>query len=140
MVVWTVKRKVRISNILVASAAVTLAVAMTGIASPRLVEYAYSRSVFPTISHIAGRFADFLPFSWLDIFVVVAVAFLVYVLWKRRWRHLVTAAAAAYLVFFWGWGLNYHREKIETKLALDSQRATPEEIEKFTRLAASELN
>jgi hypothetical protein len=59
---------------------------------------------------------------------------------KRRWILLLNIAAVAYLIFFWCWGLNYHRPLLSSKLQLDSDRSDSSAIGDFTRHAASELN
>jgi hypothetical protein len=105
-----------------------------------LVEAWYSRGLFPTLSHLAGGFADSVPFAWLDVGIPAAVLLLVLLIWKRRWAWLANIAAAGYLVFFWSWGLNYHRPRLVAKLQTDEQLSTPEAMDQFARQAASEMN
>ena len=105
-----------------------------------LVERWYARGVYPEISWVGGRFADSVPFAWLDPTIVVAVVLLVLLIWKRRWGLLSNVVAASYLIFFWCWGLNYHRPLLSSKVQLDSARSSSRAIEDFSRRAASELN
>src|SRR6478735_6743764 len=63
------------------------------------VERWYARQIFPWISKLAGRFADSVPFAWLDAGILAAVVLLVVVINKRRWIWLVNAAAGLYLIF-----------------------------------------
>jgi len=87
---------------------------------PHLVESFYSRGLFPTISHIAGWFADSLPFSWADVWILAGVFTVVFSVRQKNWRLPLGLISAAYLIFFWGWGLNYHRFPIEIRMGLKS--------------------
>lgn len=104
------------------------------------VEVWYARRIFPWISEVAGHFADSVPFAWLDAGILAALILLVVVIYKRRWIWAVNVAACLYLIFFWSWGLNYHRPGLASKLQTDARRATPESIEEFAKRAASEMN
>jgi len=105
-----------------------------------LVERLYARTIFPPISHMAGRLADLFSFSWLDVTLPAGVALLVLLIWKRKWVVVVNVVATLYLVFFWTWGLNYHRQPLSAKLELDPARMRPEAMTGFARHAAAELN
>ena len=91
-----------------------LAIFPTGI-----IERWYARTIFPIVSHAAGRFADSVSFSWLDVGIPIGVLLLVLLLRKRWWTALLNVAAVLYLIFFWTWGLNYHRESLQSKMQLD---------------------
>src|SRR5215472_4066407 len=80
--------------------------------SRRIVERWYAHVLFPRISHAAGRFADAAPFAWLDLMIVLGVIFFLTLVLKRRWTWLLNIVALLYLIFFWSWGLNYHREPL----------------------------
>src|SRR5690348_1012603 len=58
------------------------------------VERWYSRRIFPRISEVAGRFADSVPFGWLDAGILGALVLLVAVIYKQRWIWLVNVAAS----------------------------------------------
>jgi hypothetical protein len=45
-----------------------------------------------------------------------------------------------YLIFFWSWGLNYHRQSIGSKVPFDSERTSHEAVEQFAKRAALEIN
>jgi hypothetical protein len=107
---------------------------------PGLVERWYARAAFPLLSHIAGRFADLVSFAWLDPTIVVALIGLVWLIRKRRWVWLINIVAIVYLIFFWLWGLNYHRQQLRSKLQIDAARTNPQAIDQFARHAAAELN
>jgi hypothetical protein len=106
----------------------------------RLVERWYARNFFPQISQIAGRFADLVPFAWLDFTIPALLVLLVLLVKKRNWALLMNVAAAGYLIFFWSWGLNYHRPPLASKLPTVNRRTDAESMEEFTRRVASEMN
>src|SRR6185295_3889859 len=54
-----------------------------------LVERWYARALFPNISYLAGRFADSVSFSWVDLGVPVGVVLVVFLVRTRRWRLLL---------------------------------------------------
>src|SRR5438552_6040814 len=105
-----------------------------------LVERWYARALFPNISYLAGRFADSVSFSWLDLGVPVAIVLLVFLIRTRRWRLLSNLAASLYLIFFWSWGINYHRPPLNSKLQLDPVRMKSDAMDLFARHAAAEMN
>src|SRR5262249_4486482 len=111
-----------------------------GIYPPDVIERRYARGFFPKVSHLAGRFADLIPFSWLDLIVPSAVVFLIIMIRNRCWRWLANGIAVMYLIFFWTWGLNYHRQTLTAKLQVDAARMQPQAMEEFARHAAMELN
>jgi hypothetical protein len=96
--------------------------------------------VFPLLSHFAGRFADLVAFAWLDPIIVVAGIALIVLIRKRRWIWLINAVAVVYLIFFWLWGLNYHRQQLRSKLQVDDARTNAQAIDQFARHAAAEMN
>ncbi len=104
------------------------------------VERWYGHAVFPAISSMAGRVADVVSFSWLDVAIPAALAFLVFAIRYRRFVMLLNVVAVLYLAFFWSWGLNYHRQPLSEKIQVDAAHATPEAIDQFARRAASNLN
>src|SRR5262249_1604335 len=65
---------------------------------------------------------------------------LLYAIRRKAARMVFAVVAVGYLWFFWSWGLNYHRPRLQVKLSLDPQSVKKTDIEEFTRLAAAELN
>jgi hypothetical protein len=100
----------------------------------------YARGLYPKLSHLAGRFADSVPFAWLDLAIIAAVVGLVLIFRKRKWLWLVNVLAGLYLLFFWTWGLNYHRRLLATKLELDPARMETAAMAEFAKRAALEVN
>ena len=106
----------------------------------KVVERWYARQLFPRISRLAGLLADAVSISWLDVLIPLGIVFLILVIRGRRWRLLLNVVAGLYLIFFWTWGLNYHRQPLSSKLQLDPERMKPEAMDLFAKHAAAELN
>ncbi|HLQ78994.1 MAG TPA: DUF3810 family protein [Terriglobia bacterium] len=141
MVISRVKRKFPVAVPLLIAALLTVILSFVGVIPSRWVEKEYARLVFPTVSHMAGYFADAVPFSWLDFWIAASVVVLVYSLRHRNWRLPLGLVSLAYLIFFWGWGLNYHRTPLETRLGLKgAARVGPDEVDHFTLETADSLN
>jgi hypothetical protein len=118
----------------------TFTASWLGLFPANFVERWYSRPVFPIISGAAEKLADATSFSWFDVVVPLAVILAVWLIRHRQWKLLVNLTAVAYLIFFWSWGLNYHRQPLASKLPLDSEQTRPDGIAKFTKQVAAEIN
>ena len=97
------------------------------------VERWYSRSLFPNISTVAGYFADAISFSWLDVTIPMALLLIAVIIKGRKLVWFLNLISVLYLVFFWSWGLNYHRQPLASRLQPDSSRMTPDAIGQFAR-------
>jgi hypothetical protein len=138
--IFTARHRTLIPAILPLLALFTFLTSWAGLYSPRLVETWYARAIFPKLSEIAGQFADAISFSWLDVAIPVAVLVLGFLSLKRQWKWILNLVGAVYLVFFWTWGLNYHRQPLKSKLELDPDRMQSAAITEFAKRAAQELN
>ena len=123
-----------------ASALVTFAASWSGAYPPALVERWYARGVFPVISRFAEKVADAVSFSWLDVAVPFGLVSALLLIRRGKWRWLLNLISVLYLIFFWSWALNYHRQPLTSKLDLDSAKTKPDAMETFTRHAAAEIN
>lgn len=133
----------RVAWILPVLALLTFIGSWASIYPHRFMERWYARFLFPMISSLTARFADLISISWLDVWIPAGLVFLILALRGRRYALLINVAAGVYLIFFWSWGLNYHRQPLASKLLFDSAVAKPdatEEIDKLVRRAASEIN
>src|SRR5436309_1833267 len=140
MAIERVKRKFRLSVVLATLAGLTFGLSWAGAFPKNWVENGYARMVFPTVSHIAGSLADAVSFSWFDLATAGGIGLVTYsIVWRTGWV-LLGVASAAYLWFFWSWGVNYHRVALDTKLGVDSRAIDPERVEMFAQTAGSELN
>jgi len=138
--IFTVLRGNVLAWILPTVSLLTFIASWAGLYPSSFVERLYGRWIFPKLSSAAGRMADLISISWLDVLVPVGIALLVVLLWKRRWVLLGNIAAALYLIFFWTWGLNYHRQPLAAKLEVDSGRTQDEAMTAFAERALEEVN
>src|SRR5689334_2683018 len=74
------------------------------------VEQWFSLRVFPIISAGFGFISNAIGAAWFDILLAVAILYICVCIRRRRWMAIAVTIATAYLVFFWSWGLNYHRQ------------------------------
>ena len=125
---------------LVLLAILTFIASFSGIFPADLVESWYSRAIFPRLSVLTGIFADSVPIAWLDVTLAVFLILAITAICVRRVKWLAVAAACLYLVFFWAWGLNYHRTPLSGKLNYDPAGPDSAEMRAFTIRAAEELN
>jgi len=121
-------------------AAFSFVLSLFPLISPAVVEARFSRTVFPIISSFMRFWADSVPIAWLDLLLLALVPFALWCMWRRRWKWIGVAVAVLYLVFFWTWGINYHRQPLADKLSLDANAASRDAIDEFARRAARELN
>jgi hypothetical protein len=138
--IFTVLRGSVLGWILPTVSLLTFIASWAGLYPSSFVERVYGRWIFPKLSSAAGGLADFIPISWLDVLVPAGIVLLVVLLWKRRWVLLGNIAAALYLIFFWTWGLNYHRQPLASKLEVDSARTGDEAMAAFAERALEEVN
>ena len=138
--IFTARAGRRLGWILPGISVLTFIFSWAAVYPSRLVERLYARTIFPKISQLAGEFADSVPFSWLDVAIPLGILLLVLLVRKRRWVWIANAAASLYLIFFWTWGLNYHREPLISKLQVESGRMRPDAMTGFARQAAMQLN
>ena len=91
---------------------------------PNLAE-GYARTVYPSLSAALSAFSSLFPFPLMEVFVVGLILWLIcYPIWKRRqrirWRKILfremEMLAWVYVWFYLGWGLNYYRYNIYTRL------------------------
>jgi Protein of unknown function (DUF3810) len=135
----TVKQKLPLFLIPIFIAVLTFVASWAQLFPSKMVERVYSRRVFPLISRLSSLMANAIPFSWLDVWIPVAIALLIYSVYRRRWRLPVVVVSLAYLWFFWGWGLNYHRPPVAERLHLVRSTADAD-FDKFTDTAVAEIN
>jgi hypothetical protein len=137
---FTGRLKPALAWFLPALALLTFIASWMGLFPQGLVEYWFARRLFPGISFLASRFSDALPFSWLDAGLVLALAALILLIRARRFRLMASLIAAVYLIFFWSWGLNYHRQPLAARLPFDPDRAKPGTIDRLVERTAEEIN
>lgn len=117
------------------------------------VERLYSNGAYASWQHVAASIANPVPWSLGDVAVAVGLAAIVWrvVAWlrskRRTWRSALDAALdvaailGIYLLWFeLGWGWNYARAPIETRLQFDAARVTPQNAALLRARAMREMN
>jgi hypothetical protein len=140
MAVKRVKHKLPYSAVLFVVASVTFLASWGRLFPQQWVENVYARGVFPTVSYLFGVVANTFPVSWLDFWILLSVCILIYCVFRRRWSLLLGVASFFYLWFFWGWGLNYHRPPVASRLHLDTRGLAKSDYDRFAETAATEIN
>src|SRR5688572_6847948 len=141
MVIPRVKEKLPLARwFLPGIAALTFVTSWAGAFPAILTETWYSRGVYPWISTVAGTLADAVPFSWLDLVIPIGLVSLVAAVHFRKFLLVANGVAVLYLIFFWSWGLNYHRQPLASKLSSDPSRTETEAIGQFARHTAERVN
>jgi len=91
---------------------------------PGIAEW-YARTVYPPLSAALSAFSSLFPFPLMELLVVSLILWLIlYPVWKRKkgipCRKILLQEmemlAWIYVWFYWGWGLNYFRYNIYTRL------------------------
>jgi len=121
--------------------------------SPSLVERGFSRGLYAGFASRLTCLTGLVPFSLAEALVaLLALACLAGLAgryrrgpgatagWPRRLRRLVAVGGWAYLAFLLVWGLNYQREPLAARLALDARPATFAELEATTRALVDAAN
>jgi hypothetical protein len=117
------------------------------------IERAYSNGGYPHWEHIAFAITDPIPWSLGDVagvIGIVAIVWRIFAFFRSRKRSLrtfglvlldIAAILAVYAMWFelsWGW--NYARAPVETRLAFDAKRVTPQAAEDLRARAMRAMN
>jgi len=137
-----VKRKLNftIPAFLIVLAAGSFAASWAGWFPAQVVENLYARRIYPLISSSMGRVASAIGLSWLDLGIPCLLLGISYMAHRRKWLQMAGLIACGYLFFFWGWGLNYHRAPLVTKVDFASERVTDQSVDALARESVSQLN
>ena len=115
------------------------------------VERWFSRGWYAAVQPRLTAFSNLLPFALFDLLCAIALVALVAWWWRGlrrvprpgRWSAVrgltldtLAAAAIIYLWFLAAWGLNYRREKLETRLDFDAGRVTRDSLVELATEAA----
>ena len=97
----------------------------------RFVDHYYSTGIYPFIAKLFSWLSNLVPFSLWDIFwifiIVLLFAGLVLAIFRKvKWRwyglRILQSAALLYVFFYFVWGFNYFRPKIETRVSWEKQK------------------
>lgn len=98
----------------------------------RFVESYYSTGIYPIIARLFSGFSNLIPFSLWDIFwvltIVLFISSLVLVVLRKIMPgiyalRVLQLLALLYVFFYFVWGFNYFRPKIEIRLGWEKSRA-----------------
>ncbi len=119
------------------------------------VERWYARGLYPHMQSLITSVSNRVPVALFDVAVVV-FAVIAIVTWihsiraARRKRSIrpigrglmatLTLAALIYLWFIAAWGLSYARQPIETVMAYDASRVTPQNVRALAEYAIAQAN
>lgn len=115
---------------------------------PNLAE-GYARTVYPSLSAALSSFSSPFPFPLMEVFVVSLILWLVcYPIWKRRkgmrWLGIlireIEVLAWVYVWFYLGWGLNYFRYNIYTRLQTPPVAYKEQHFKNFLKEYTDRLN
>ena len=132
--------------------AIAVAVAPPGAAS---VERWYANSLYPVLQSKITALSNRSPIALFDV-AIIAFALIAIGIWiwsirlarkKQAMRSLARGAAATltlmaviYLWFVGSWGLNYARPPLESRLAFDASRITPDAVRALAEHAVDRAN
>jgi hypothetical protein len=141
MVMHRVKLKLvrKLSWMLVATAALSFLLSATGTFPEDLVESLYARRIYPHISTLMAVLSA-ARFSWIDVVMPLTFFGVIYLAYRRKVLHLIALLSVGYLWFFWGWGLNYHRASLTSKLDFSAQEVNSESVAALVEETAMTLN
>ncbi len=130
----------RLALVMAGLALASLALSLLGWFPSGIVESLYSRRIYPLLSTLMGFLARGVGFSWLDLLIPLSIIWTSYLIYQRKFLSLLGFVSAGYLLFFWTWGLNYHRLPLVTKLDFSAERISPEAVADLANEAAAALN
>jgi hypothetical protein len=114
--------------------------------SPQWIERSYVNGFYARWEPLVTSVARLFPFSIGDLAVLAGVAALVWriaVGWRKPTRAAFDVAAIVGLYVFWfeaGWGWNYNRAPVETRLAYDAAAVTPAALRALRAQAVAEID
>jgi hypothetical protein len=128
--VCSIRRIILISWPFVLAALVFLSVRFA-VRNSGFVELYYSEGIYPVIAKLFSSFSNLIPFSLWDIFWVLTILLIISGLFlvvfrkmKFGWYGLRIAQflALLYSFFYIGWGFNYFRPTIETRIGWEKPK------------------
>ena len=115
---------------------------------PGIAEW-YARTVYPALSGALSAFSSLFPFPLMELLVVsLLLGLILYPVWKRKkgipWRKILLREmemlAWIYVWFYWGWGLNYFRYNIYTRLQTPPVPYEEQHFKEFLKDYTEKLN
>jgi len=148
------KRTLKIKVIVIAALAVAVYLLTLFAGYPQAVERYFSESFYPVICSLLHPALNIFPFSVGDILYIVAVAYLIYSLFKLIKQlfkkefipavfftlGLIIKVQAAILIFYLFWGMNYFRPSAGERLNLRDTSYTTENLKMVTSMLIDSAN
>ncbi len=115
---------------------------------PGIAEW-YARTVYPPLSAALSAFSSLFPFPLMELLVVSLILWLIlYPVWKRKkgipsrkiLLREMEMLAWIYVWFYWGWGLNYFRHNIYTRLQTPPVPYEEQHFKEFLKDYTEKLN
>lgn len=119
------------------------------------VERVYARGIYPALQASVTSLSNRLPIALFDVAIVIFIAAAIAIwTWSIRlarkkqvlrslWRGFVatlTLLAVVYLWFLASWGFNYARPPLESTMAFDASRVTPEAVRALAEYSIQKAN
>ena len=113
-------------------AAMVFLIIRIAVHNSRLVEFYYSTGIYPFIARLFSGISNLIPFSLWDIFWIFLIALFIISLALVVLRKInpviyllrvLQLLALLYTFFYFVWGFNYFRPKIEIRLGWDKSKA-----------------
>lgn len=113
-------------------AAIVFLIIRIAVHNSRFVELYYATGIYPFIARLFSGFSNLIPFSLWDIFWIftlglfISSLFLVFIRKIKLGRYLLRVLqllALLYTFFYFVWGFNYFRPKIEIRLGWSKAKA-----------------
>ena len=98
---------------------------------PKIVNLYYSTGIYPSIAKVISAFSNVIPFSLWDVFWILVIVLIISGLMmaifrKMKWKwfglRVIQLAAFIYAFFYFAWGFNYFRPKIEIRNGWDKPK------------------
>ncbi len=112
--------------------------------NPEIAETYYAQSIYPIFAGIVSQINSIFPFSLDDLFYIYLIfttIFLLFLLllrkisFKKAGKITLNTLALVYVVFYWGWGFNYFRNDLNTRLDISETGTNKEQfLEKINQL------
>ena len=115
---------------------------------PSVAEW-YARTIYPTLSTVLSAFSSFFPFPLDEIWITFLILWVFfYPIWKWKkglsWRKIllreIEMLAWIYIWFYVGWGLNYFRYNIYTRLQTPPIAYEEQHFQQFLQAYTKQLN
>ncbi len=112
-------------------AALVLIVVVFSSGESHVIEFYYSKALYPLIASLFSSVSSLIPFSiwdlfWLSVIVILVIGFALALFRKLKLRwfllRLCQFSALIYAFFYLAWGFNYFRPNLESRIGWESPK------------------